>query len=169
MWFSAKPVSSQKAHSQPATRDLGNRNQERRHRQEGNSCSSRITKNTGTAQGDSNRTDVFAQVRFPNSNHCRNRDCSLKVVPLCPSCGSCDNMDAGSSQPGTSIVVEPRLLPWERMVKALQRLAKGAHHFQHPPDTGHHGHNATNAGVVSVAPVGGGARPSQMSRFASYL
>ena len=41
--------------SQPNTREFGNRNQERRHRQEGDSCSSRITKNTGTAQGDSNR------------------------------------------------------------------------------------------------------------------
>ena len=78
LWFLAKPTSSQKAHSQPTTREFGNRNQERRHRQEGNSygardrefrnrkedarlgqeadsCSSRITKNTGTAQGISNR------------------------------------------------------------------------------------------------------------------
>ena len=45
----------QRSHSQPTTREFGNRNQERRHRQEGHSCSSRITKNTGTAQGDSNR------------------------------------------------------------------------------------------------------------------
>ena len=78
---------------------------------------------------------MYAQVRFPNSNHCRNRNCSLKVVPLCPSCGSCNNMDAGSPQPGTSIVVEPRLLLRERMVNALQRRAKRAHHFQHPPQT----------------------------------
>ena len=34
--------------------------------------------------------DVFAQVRFPNSNHCRNRNCSSKLVPLFPSCGSCN-------------------------------------------------------------------------------
>ena len=45
----------QRSHSQPKTREFGNRNQERRHKQEGHSCSSRITKNTGTAQGDSNR------------------------------------------------------------------------------------------------------------------
>ena len=45
----------QASDSQPNTREFGNRTQERRHRQEGDSCSSRITKNTGTAQGDSNR------------------------------------------------------------------------------------------------------------------
>ena len=45
----------QRSDSQPNTREFGNRNQERRHRQEGHSRSSRITKNTGTAQGDSNR------------------------------------------------------------------------------------------------------------------
>ena len=49
--------------------------------------------------------DVFAQVRFPNSNHCRNRNCSLKLVPLSPSCGSCNSMDVRSLQPWTSIVV----------------------------------------------------------------
>ena len=46
---------SQRSHSQPTTREFGNRNQERRHRQEGHSCSSLITKNIGTAQGDSHR------------------------------------------------------------------------------------------------------------------
>ena len=56
----------QRGHSQPTTREFRNRNQERRHRQEGHSCSSRITKNTGTAQGDSHGVDVFAQARFPN-------------------------------------------------------------------------------------------------------
>ena len=42
----------QRSHSQQTTREFGNRNQGRRHRQEGHSCSSRVTKNTGTAQGD---------------------------------------------------------------------------------------------------------------------
>ena len=45
----------QRSHSQQTTRELGKRNQERMHRQERDSCSSRITKNTGTAQSDSNR------------------------------------------------------------------------------------------------------------------
>ena len=49
--------------------------------------------------------DVFAQVRFPNLNHCRNRNCRLKWVLLFPSCGSCNGMDVSSPQPGTSIVV----------------------------------------------------------------
>ena len=36
-------------------------------RQEGHSCSSRVTKDTGTAQGVLlTGDDVFAQVRFPN-------------------------------------------------------------------------------------------------------
>ena len=35
--------------------------------------------------------------------------------------------------------------------------------------SGHHDHHATNAGVVAVAPAVGGARPSQMTRFALYL
>ena len=68
-----------------------------------------------------------------------------------------NSMDVRSPQPGTSIVVEPRLLLCERLVKALQRLAKGAHHFH----SIHHRHRPPwtprrKCGVVSVAPAGGG-------------
>ena len=40
--------------------------EDERLRQEGHGCSSRVTKNTGTAQGILTGDDVFAQVRFPN-------------------------------------------------------------------------------------------------------
>ena len=46
----------EKLSERPPCREFWNREEDKRLRQEGNSCSSRITKNTGTAHGDSNRT-----------------------------------------------------------------------------------------------------------------
>ena len=83
-------------------REFRNRNGGTRLWQEAHSCSSRITKNTGTAQGNSNRGRCVRAGAVPEF---KNRNWSFTMVPLCPSCRSCNRKDAGSPKPGTSFVV----------------------------------------------------------------
>ena len=80
--------------------------EDKRLRQEGNSCNSRVRADTGTAQGVFlTGDDVFARCGSRIKYHCRNRNCSLKLVLLFPSCGSCNSMDVRSPQHWTRIVV----------------------------------------------------------------
>ena len=83
-------------------REFRNRKEDTRLGQEADSCSSRITKNTGTAQGNSNRGRCVRTGAVPEF---KNRNWSLTMVPLCPSCRSCNRMGARSPKPGTSFVV----------------------------------------------------------------